>query len=569
LPSHPVGLLDLLRFALRGQSVAAAILILISVLTAGLGLLMPWAMGHLIETLLPAGDQDQLRWMTLGLSGIAIGAWLLGLYQYFVSLRMGVWMDVATHSAAWDRLLKLPAGFFRHYSAGDLAARVNGIAAIRQQVSGVVLAGLLHGLFVIFTVMLMAAYSVPLTLLAVGMVSVAVAITLAGGMRIVKYEREVSEQAGQLSGWLLQWLNGITKLRGSGTEDRAFAQWQAAFTRQQTNALHAATWRNSLHSAMGLLTLFSLVAIVTAVSVGGWATHLTTSQFFVFNATFALFTASMLALSNMGLGLLSIVPWYERAQVILHTPLERRGGLSVELDGSIEIDQVYFAYGADQSPIVRDVTVHIAPGECVAIVGASGCGKTTLLRLLLGFEQPTSGQIRYNGHDLTTIDVAELRRQLGVVLQNGQLIEGDIGSNIIGGRPFTIAEAWQAARVSAVAAEIAALPMGMNTILNDRAATLSSGQRQRLLLARALVHQPRILLLDEATSSLDHPTQAQIMRNLRQLRVTTLFIAHRFSTLVDADRILVLEKGVIVEQGNYSELLAKQGVFAQWVQPHQ
>ncbi|OUD15382.1 hypothetical protein TPSD3_02315 [Thioflexithrix psekupsensis] len=565
LPSHPVGLVDLLRFALRGQSVAAAILIVISVLTAGLGLLMPWAMGHLIENLLPTGNQRQLLFLALGLSSIAIGTWLLGLYQHFVSQRMGVWMDVATHSAAWDRLLKLPAGFFRHYSAGDLAARINGIAAIRQRLSGAMLTGLLHGLFVVFTVMLMAAYSVPLTLLAVGMVSVAVAITLAGGMRIVKYEREVSEQAGHLSGLLLQWLNGITKLRSSGTENRAFAQWHTAFTRQQTCALQAATWRNSLQSVMGLLTLLSLVAIVAAVSVWGWATHLTTSQFFVFNAAFAVLTGSMLSLTYVGLGLLSVIPWYERAQTILHASLERRGGLSVKLDGSIDIERVYFAYQADQSPIVRDLTVHIDPGEWVAIVGASGCGKTTLLRLLLGFEQPTSGCIRYNGYDLTTIDVAELRRQLGVVLQNGQLVEGDIGSSIISGRPLTIADAWQAAHLSAVASDIAALPMGMDTILHDRAVTLSGGQRQRLLLARALAHRPRILLLDEATSSLDHFTQAQIMRHLRQLRVTTLFIAHRLSTLVDVDRILVLEQGVIVEQGSYSELLAKKGVFAQLV----
>ncbi len=566
LPPGPLDLLALPRFALRGHAVSAVILILISLLTAGLGLLLPWAMGHTIETLLPAADRGQLLKLALGLSGIAVAAWLFGLYQNFVSLRMGVWMEVATHSAVWDRLLKLPAGFFRHYSAGDLAARVSGIAAIRQSLSGAALGGLLHGLFVVFAITLMAWHSGPLTLLAVALTSFPVIFTLSSGARIVNYEREASEQAGKLSGLLLQLLNSIIKLRGSGSEARVFARWHTAFMRQQASVLQAATLRNNLQTTMQLFTLLSLIAIVTAVSLGGWAKHLSTSQFFIFNTAFAMFTASMLALTHTGLGLLFIVPWHERAQAILRSPLERRGGLRVELDGSIEIDRLNFAYHSEQSPILRDLSLRVEPGEWVAIVGASGCGKTTLLRLLLSFEQPTAGHIRYNGHDLAEIDLTALRRQIGVVLQNGQLVEGNIASNIIAGRSLTVADAWHAARLSALAEDITALPMGMDTNLNDRAVTLSGGQRQRLLLASALVHNPRILFLDEATSALDPLTQAQIMRNLRQLRVTTLFIAHRLSTLTYADRILVLENGVIVEQGSYAELLAKNGVFAQQVQ---
>lgn len=566
LPSQPIGLLDLLRFTLHGHAPAAAILLFISLLTAGLGLLLPWAMGHLIETLLPTRNAPQLLYLTLGLSSIAVVSWLLAIYKHFISLRMGVWMEVISHSALWDRVLKLPTGFFRHYSAGDLASRLSDIAALRQSLSGATLVGLLHGLFVIFALTLMALYSVPLMLLAILMVSFAVVLALVGGMRIVHYERQISEQAGKLSGLLLQLFNAIPKLRGSGAEERAFNQWHTAFTQQQANVLQAATWRNSLQAAMGLFTLLSLIAIVTAVSLGGWASHLTTSQFFVFNAAFAMFTASMLTLSYTGLGLLSIVPWYERAQAILHAPLERRGGLSIQLEGNITIDKLNFAYHPEQPPILRDVTLHIASGECVALVGTSGCGKTTLLRLLLGFEHPTSGHIRYNNHDIADIDLAELRRQIGVVLQNGQLVEGNIESNIIAGRPFTATDAWQAARLSAIAEEITALPMAMDTLLNDRAVTLSAGQRQRLLLARALVHKPRILLLDEATSSLDYPTQAQIMRNLRQLRITTLFIAHRLSALTYADRIIMLQNGEVVEQGSYTELLAKNGIFAHWLQ---
>jgi len=571
LPDAPLDLLSVMRFTARGRSRDLLAMVLIGVVTALLALWLPWVMGRLIENVIPTADRAQLFTLISGLVIAAVVTALLGLHQQYLALRLGTQMELAAQSAIWDRLLKLPASFFRHYTAGDLASRIHGIAAMRQTLVGATLSALFNSLFMLLTLWLMASYSVALAWLAIALALMAGLISGIGGMRVLRYERELEDRAGKLSGLLLQLISGINKLRSAGAEPRAFAVWATAFVRQQRTALRAATLRNTHNAVMSLFSWVGMTAIFAAVSLYGWGATLSTSQFLVFNAAFGLFSAAMLSLTTTTLGLLQLVPWYERAKPILHSTLEtpRAHAAPTDLDGTIDIEQVTFAYHPQQPPVLHNLSLQIRAGEFVALVGASGSGKSTLLRLLLGFEQPTQGCIRYSGQALDSLDVSAVRRQLGVVLQHGQLLEGTVFSNIIGSRTLTLADAWQAARVSALADEIAALPMGMHTPLGDRATTLSGGQRQRLLIAQAIVHAPRIVLLDEATSALDNATQAQVIHGLRQGQATILMIAHRLSSLIQAERIIVLKDGKIAEQGSYQALLQQAGMFADMVRAQQ
>jgi ABC-type bacteriocin/lantibiotic exporter with double-glycine peptidase domain len=260
-----------------------------------------------------------------------------------------------------------------------------------------------------------------------------------------------------------------------------------------------------------------------------------------------------------------VVPMLERIEPILkEEPEAASGGADPgDLSGQITLSHVCYRYGEDSPPVLDDVSFNVDPGEFLAIVGPTGSGKSTLLRLLLGFDAPTSGAVLFDGQDMAQLEVGAVRRQCGVVLQNGQLFAGDIKSNIVGSSSYTLDDAWAAARMAGVDEQIAAMPMGMNTVLSEGAATLSGGQRQRIMIARALVSRPRILLFDEATSALDNPTQQVIAESMRQLNATRVIIAHRLTTVAEADRVIVLDNGRIVQQGGYQELLEDEdGLFA-------
>jgi ATP-binding cassette subfamily C protein len=310
-------------------------------------------------------------------------------------------------------------------------------------------------------------------------------------------------------------------------------------------------------------TAVIFAAIGDALLQNGKA-RITTGEFIAFNAAFGGFFGALIGLAATALGLLNLVPVYERAKPILQTLPESGEGRRHpgELQGGIEVMKLGFRYG-DGPEILKDVSFSIRPGGYIALVGPSGSGKSTLFRLLLGFEKPSSGSIYYDTQDLVDLDVDALRRQLGVVLQSGQLISGDIFTNIVGTSQLTLDDAWNAARMVGLDQDIEQMPMGMHTVISEGASTLSGGQRQRILIARAIVHRPRIIYFDEATSALDNRTQAIVTESLGRLKATRIVIAHRLSTVINADRILVLQDGRIVQNGNYEKLLHEPGPFAE------
>jgi ABC-type bacteriocin/lantibiotic exporter with double-glycine peptidase domain len=374
--------------------------------------------------------------------------------------------------------------------------------------------------------------------------------------------------SGRLSGLLLELINGIAKLRVSGTENRAFASWARSFARQkklsvQSRTLGAAlTVFYSVFPVLGSILIFYAMARLTE---GQEVASLTTGEFLAFTTAFGQFQAAALELSGAFLSVLGAVPLYERAKPILDALPEVSAAKMHpgELSGNIEVKHVDFRYRADTPLVLRDVSVKIPAGRFVAFVGPSGSGKSTLLRLLLGFETSESGSVYFDDQDLTGLDIQAVRQQIGVVLQNGRLAPGSIFENIVGSAPLTMEEAVQAARLAGLEDDIRAMPMGMHTMVAEGGVGLSGGQRQRLMIARAIVRRPRIIFFDEATSALDNETQSIVSRSLESLQATRVVIAHRLSTIINADYIYLMEKGAVVQEGRYEDLIHREGPFAE------
>jgi ABC-type bacteriocin/lantibiotic exporter with double-glycine peptidase domain len=295
----------------------------------------------------------------------------------------------------------------------------------------------------------------------------------------------------------------------------------------------------------------------------------TASKYMAFSVAFGFLQGAFNSLAAVALTAAEIRPILKLSEPILNAEPENTEGKSIvkRLNGNIEVSNLHFRYGERLPEILKGISFKIKAGEYVAIVGKTGCGKSTLLRLLLGFETPTKGAVYYDGRDVNRLDMSSLRRKIGSVTQNGALFQGDIYSNIVITNPLmTVDEAWEAAEIAGIADDIRQMPMGMNTMISEGQGGISGGQRQRLMIARAIAPKPNILMFDEATSALDNITQKKVSDSLEKLKCTRIVIAHRLSTIRQCDRIIVLDKGHIIEDGTYDELIAKKGYFAELVE---
>ena len=310
---------------------------------------------------------------------------------------------------------------------------------------------------------------------------------------------------------------------------------------------------------------FTMAKLQQKALENGEAFDMTTGDFLAFNAAFGIFLAAMQALGDVSVSLLGIVPIYERLKPILEAEpeVDSTKVAAAQLRGAIELSHVSFRYDANGPLVLNDVTLDIEPGQFVAFVGSSGSGKSTLMKVMLGFLKPEAGSVYYDGQDLGTLDVRMVRQQLGVVLQESRLLPADIYRNIVGSSSRSVAEAWEASRKAGLADDIKRLPMGMHTYVSEGGGGFSGGQKQRLMIARALVHDPRVLFLDEATSALDNRTQSLVTQSMDRLQATRVVIAHRLSTIQNADKICYLHQGKLIEQGTYEELMALGGHFSE------
>ncbi len=563
-PDRALSAMDIARFSLwRGGRDLAAVLG-VGLVSGLLGLLTPMVMGEIYQTAIPEAERGYLASLVGALLASAIGTAAFHATRGFALLRLESRMDVTVQAAVWDRLLKLPTGFFRRFTAGELAARAGAISAIRQLLSGATITSMLSAVFSLLYIVQMFWYSVKLSLFGIALVSLALAVTLGASWVQLRYQRTVSAEQSRMQGRVLQFLTGLTKLRVAGAEAKAFEHWAQDFGQQRQLQGKARRVSNGLVTFNAAFPVLSSLVLFAVVASGEDGPLLPIGAFVAFYAAYGAFMSAVLSLSGAFTSVLAAIPLYEQAEPILAAlpEVDDTKADPGELVGRIGVEHVTFRYDPDGPPILHDVSVHAEPGEFVALVGPSGSGKSTILRLLLGFEEPEAGTLTYDHHDLSEIDVQVVRRQLGVVLQSGGLMQGDLFTNIAGPSGATHDDAWEAARMAGFDRDINQMPMGMHTVVSEGGSTLSGGQRQRLLIARAVVGRPRILFFDEATSALDNHTQAIVTASLDALEATRIVVAHRLSTIQNADRIYVLERGRVVQSGTYDDLLAQPGLFA-------
>ena len=564
LPERPVTRKDLLRAALRDRKDDLWTLLLMGVAGGLLGLLLPVLTGQIFGTAIPSADRSRLWQMTAALIVSAFAAAAFQITRSIAVLRLGGKFDGNVQAAVWDRLLALPVGFFRRFTVGDLATRSMGIDNIRDIFTGNVVTSILSAVFSVFSFALLFYYSPRLSWVATALVAVLMGITTLLTWLQLRHQRELYAFQGKVASLLFELIAGIGKLRVSGAERRAFALWAERFADQRRRTFQAqrvANLQATFNAVYGVLTSMVLFAVVGFAMEEG---RLSLREFLAFNAAFGQFLSAALAMVGVFSSVLATVPLYERLSPILEEPPEVDASKpdAGELTGAIELSHVSFRYHEDGPLILDDVSIRARPGEFIALVGPSGSGKSTCLRLIVGFERPVSGSIYFDSQDLSTLDISSVRRQIGVVLQTGRPLVGSIFSNIVGEANLPVDDAWEAARMAGLAEDIRAMPMGMYTMIGEGADTFSGGQKQRLLIARALVRRPRILLFDEATSALDNRTQELVSQSLERLKATRIVIAHRLSTILRADRIYVIESGRVVEEGTYDELARRGGPFS-------
>ncbi|MDJ0596158.1 MAG: NHLP bacteriocin export ABC transporter permease/ATPase subunit [Pleurocapsa sp. MO_226.B13] len=566
LPDKSLQALDLLQFALKGRRRELLTLVWTGIAATLLGMVVPQATAILIDHAIPNSEQKLLLQVGLGLLAASLGSAIFQLAQGFAIVRWQTLSESTSQAAIWDRLLNQRISFFRQYTTGDLQARVSAITQIRRQINSSVMRTIFTSFFSLLNLALLFFYNAQLALVALAVILVAMFVTTVVSIITRQKLRPLQQRKGEIFGLTVQLIDGVSKLRVAGAQNRAFAHWAKEYTQQMHLVRSVQLIADRVNAFNTVLPTVSriFIFILAASAIAQSRSELSTGTFLAFNTAFGTLLAGLTNLSNTLLEVLEVGVLWERVQPILEAQPERNLSQASpgKLLGQVKLERVSFRYRPHGALTLEQITLEAQAGEFIALVGPSGSGKSTIIRLLLGFETPESGTIYYDGQDLAELDISAVRRQLGVVLQNSRLLSASIFENISSGALLTLDEAWSAARMAGLAPEIEAMPMGMHTIISEGGTNISGGQRQRLLIARALALKPRILIFDEATSALDNRTQAIVSQSIEQLQVTRIAIAHRLSTIRHADRIYVIEAGRIVQQGSFEELASAEGLFA-------
>ncbi|NEA48359.1 NHLP bacteriocin export ABC transporter permease/ATPase subunit, partial [Streptomyces sp. SID10815] len=559
LPERPPGPLALLRFCLRGSRGDLLNLLISGLVTVALGALVPVATGRVLGQYVPRAEREPIAQVCLAVlvSGVVAAAFLL--LENLTVLRLEGRVEAALQPAVWDRLLRLPTRFFTERSTGELASAAMGVSAIRRLLAGVGPVVAQSATVGAMNLVLLFWYSASMAWAAVGMLVVIAAVFSGLGLWQVRWQRRLVVLTNQLNDQAFQTLRGLPKLRVAAAEDYAYAAWAEKFARGRALQRRVGGIKN-VTTVLGAVYLPVCTLVMFMLLAGPARGSMSAAAFLTFSTSVTMLLTSVTSLTGAFVSAVAALPLLEEIRPVLEAAPEvcaastRPGPLS----GAVEARRLSFRYGDDGPLVLDDVSFEARPGEFVAVVGPSGCGKSTLLRLLIGFDRPLSGSVLYDGQDLAALDRSAVRRQCGVVLQHAQPFTGSILDVIRGAEPCSPEEAMAAAELAGLAEDIRRMPMGLHTLVAG-GGSVSGGQRQRLMIAQALVRRPRLLFLDEATSALDNATQRIVIDSTRELNATRIVIAHRLSTVLDADRVVVLREGRVVQQGPPAELLAHEG----------
>ena len=561
LPMHRLKVKDFISFAWSVVSGPNALLLCVAALVVVLlGMFTPMANKLIFDSVIPSNDAAALLPITGLLLGVTIGTLLLTLTRNLYIARVQHIVDMHTQFAIMARTFLLSPTFFSKHASGELTAKLNNVTTLSSMINeSIVGVGLTAILSLIYLVQVWI-YGQHLLWAALLIIALQMLMLWLSYHRTVSTKSKYTEKAAQLSGLEYNMFAGIQKLKLTGSEDRAFTRWLDYYT-STARLLYNPAYKGRLYPALTALLSIGGMALIfwTALYYG-----VSSSDYIAFASAFGMMTAALMEINNVIPQLAQIKPLLESVRPILEAvpEMESKAPQVADLFGGIEISGLSFRYQEDGPLVLDDLNLKIEPGEYVGIVGKSGSGKSTLMRLLLGFEQPLSGGIYYDNYDLAKVDKTSLRRNIGCCLQSGSLFTGDLFHNITITAPWaTQDDAWEALRMSCLEDEVRQMPMGLHTMVSGNDSGFSGGQKQRILIARALISKPKIIFFDEATSALDNLSQKQVSENLDKQYCTRVVIAHRLSTVRHCDRIIVLDKGKIAEQGTFEELMAKKGLF--------
>ena len=565
LPLKKLGIPDLIIFLKNCLNTGDyVLLVVLTLLVTLVGMVNPSITKALTGFVRESKSISLLIGTAVFLLSAIISSQLINTVRSLMMNRIEIKTSLSVEAAMMMRVMNLPANFFRDYSSGELSSRFGAVNSLCELLLGNVFSTGLTSLVSLLYVTQIFRFAPALVVPAIAVILASVFFSIISALTQVKISKSVMEKGAEEAGLSYALISGIQKIKLAGAEKRAFARWAGTYSEAAELSYNPPLFikaNSAIASAISLAgtILIYYIAIKTKVSP---------PDYMAFNSAFGSLTGAFAALTGVALSVAQIKPILEMAEPILKTEPESSENkkMVTSLKGNIELSNVYFRYNETMPYIVNGMSLKIKAGEYIAIVGTTGCGKSTLLRLLLGFETPERGAVYFDGKDISKLDLRSLRRRIGVVTQNGNLFQGDIYSNIVISAPqLGIDDAWEAAEIAGIADDIRAMPMGMQTIISEGQGGISGGQKQRLMIARAIAPKPKILMLDEATSALDNKTQKQVSDALDKLKCTRIVIAHRLSTIKNCDRILVLDKGNIMEDGTYDELIEKNGLFAELV----
>ena len=565
LPNRKVTAKDVVSFVRKGiQTRDVVYLVFLSVVCTLIGVLLPKLNQLIYDEYIPMGNKGLLTQICFVIASCMIGNVFISIVKTLQEYRIPIRAGYEMQDAVYHRIFELPEKFFRDYDSADLANRISSVGEIVNSIVRNVLSnGFTLAVSMIYWIQ-MIRYSGKLTLACLIMLAVYGTAIYFLSKYCIKYIREIEEYKGNADGKLYQFISGVDKIRMAGAEERAVLEYSTPVANEKRLALK--TGRNS--AALAILvdaggTVFAMVLYWMVIHLN---LSISVGAFMAFTTAFGCVTSAAMGFVQGLTEYSQMKPVMKRITPILETAPEddQKKDIITELSGSILVDHVTFGYAKDQTPVINNLSLEVKPGEYIAIVGPSGCGKSTLLKLLLGFETPDQGRVMYDRKDIASINKHSLRKRIGVVLQNGKLIAGSIFENItITSSKPSLNKVREIIDDVGLREDIEAMPMGVHTVLSENGGTISGGQQQRILIARAIYNEPKILFFDEATSALDNITQAKVCESLEKRHMTRVVIAHRLSTVRKCDRIIVLDKGSIAEEGNYEELMNLRGRFYQ------
>ena len=566
LPQKKLGIPDLLLYMRRCFSMKDNLFVIGATLFLSLvSLIMPRITKALTGPVLASGRVEALIGIAICMVCISLSSQLISSVKGFLQTRVETKTSLGVQASMMMRLLSLPANFFRKYSPGELRSRSMSVNQLCSMMMNMIMSVGLTSLTSLIYVGQIFNFAPSLVIPSLVIVAIPVAFSILSTLVQIKISRKQMELAAKESGMSYSMITGVQKIKLAGAEKRIFAKWLGQYSETAELTYNPPLFIKVNGVISSAISLFSTIVLYyLAVK-----SNLDQSTYFAFTASYGMLMGAFMTVSSVTLTAAQIKPILEMAEPFLKTEPESAQGKVVvtDISGNIELNHISFRYSSDTPYVIDDLSLKVKSGEYVAVVGKTGCGKSTLVRLLLGFEQPEKGAVYYDGRDINSLDLPSLRRKIGTVTQDAGLFQGDIYSNIVITAPqLTLDDAWDAAEKAGIADDIRAMPMGMNTVISEGQGGISGGQRQRIMIARAIAPKPNLLIFDEATSALDNKTQKQVSEALDSLGCTRIVIAHRLSTIKHCDRILVLDGGKIIEDGTYDELIEQNGFFAELVE---